>query len=146
MYAAQQGSTDIVRILLEHGADVNTKSSRGELHAIILTISIHPSIYLYTFICVYNFYTWTLNNKIYFKSNISGMTSLMSAAINYEGNTDTVRILLEHGADINAKDEDGELHTISQHLFIHLSVYIYHCVYKSYKCTVNNKICIINSI
>ena len=57
MYAAQQGSTDIVRILLEHGADVNTKSSRGESHTIILTISIHPSIYLYTFICVYNFYT-----------------------------------------------------------------------------------------
>ena len=60
MYAAQHGSTDKVRILLEHGADVNTKSSRGELHftvTIILTISIHPSIYLYTFICVYNFYT-----------------------------------------------------------------------------------------
>ena len=75
----------------------------------------------------------------------------MSAAIDYNhlhhgGNTDTVRILLEHGADINAKDEDGELHTISQYLFIHLSVYIYLCVYNSYKCTLNNKICIINSI
>ena len=57
MKAAEYDNTDTVRILLEHGADVNTKNNWGELHTIILTISIHPSINLYTFICVYNFYT-----------------------------------------------------------------------------------------
>ena len=34
-----------------------------------------------------------------------GKTSLMYAAEN--GNTDTVKILLEHGADINTKDNSG---------------------------------------
>ena len=34
-----------------------------------------------------------------------GKTSLMSGAEN--GRTDTVKILLEHGADINTKDNSG---------------------------------------
>ena len=34
------------------------------------------------------------------------MTSLMKAA-EYD-NTDTVRILLEHGADVNTKDNNGK--------------------------------------
>ena len=34
-----------------------------------------------------------------------GKTSLMYAAEN--GNTDTVKILLEHGADVNTKDNSG---------------------------------------
>ena len=34
-----------------------------------------------------------------------GRTSLMYAAEN--GNTDTVKILLEHGAEVNTKDKDG---------------------------------------
>ena len=43
------------------------------------------------------------------------------------GNIDTVRIILEHGADINAKNEHGKLHTITL-LFLYL--YLYMCVYK----------------
>ena len=35
-----------------------------------------------------------------------GRTSLM-----LNGKTDAMRILLEHGADVNAKDEQGKLHT-----------------------------------
>ena len=34
-----------------------------------------------------------------------GRTSLMHAA--YHGNRETVRILLDHGADINHKDDEG---------------------------------------
>ncbi len=32
MYAARYGYTDIVKILLEHGADVNNKDVYGKLH------------------------------------------------------------------------------------------------------------------
>ena len=47
MLAAQNGFIDVVRILLEHGADVNTKDEIGELHSIIVTISsILSSIYI----------------------------------------------------------------------------------------------------
>ena len=41
--------------------------------------------------------------------SISGYTSLMKAA--EMGYIDTVRILLEHGANIKAKNEQGNLHT-----------------------------------
>ena len=49
--------TETVRILLEHGADVNNKGFEGELHYIIVKLSYilynHPSIQLYTFISLY---------------------------------------------------------------------------------------------
>ena len=50
-----------------------------------------------------------------------GKTSLMKAAM--RGRTETVKILLEHGADINTKDKDGKLHTIIVTIFIYPSVY-----------------------
>ena len=53
MRAAEQGNTDIVRILLEYGADINTKSDSGELHTIIVTISISPSVHLYKIIYIH---------------------------------------------------------------------------------------------
>ena len=102
-----------VKILLEHGADVNAKDEQGKLHTIIVTISIHPSIYLDTFICDYNSYNSILNNKLYIIDPICinlGETSLMKAA--QMGYIESVRILLEHGADVNSKDESGKLYTI----------------------------------
>ena len=33
--ARLRGYTDIVRILLEHGADINTKDKNGKLHKLI---------------------------------------------------------------------------------------------------------------
>ena len=67
MRAAEQGCTDIVRILLEHGADINTKSDLGELHTITLSqyLPLHPSIYiqLFIYICVYlNSYNYCCNS------------------------------------------------------------------------------------
>ena len=69
MEAAMWGKSDTVKILLEHGAEVNTKDKYGKLHTIIVTIfiypsvytqilllyykDIHPSVYLFTFISVY---------------------------------------------------------------------------------------------
>ena len=54
MLAAMRGRTETVKILLEHGAAVNTKDKDGKLHTIIVTISIHLSVYI--FICVYSSY------------------------------------------------------------------------------------------
>ena len=42
--------------------------------------------------------------------SISGYTSLMKAA--QMGDIESVRILLEHGANVKDKDEQGKLHTI----------------------------------
>ena len=55
MRAAERSRTDIVRILIEHGADINTKSDVGELHTITLSkyLSLHPSIYIQLFIYIY---------------------------------------------------------------------------------------------
>ena len=51
MMASDNGITDTVGILLEHGADINAKDEQGKLHTIIVkihtyieTISIHTSI------------------------------------------------------------------------------------------------------
>ena len=121
MYAAQKGYPDTVRILLEHGAEIC-----GEWHTIIFSISINPSIYLYTFICVYNSYNCTLNNKLYVIDQICinlGHTSLIMAA--KVGSTKTVRILLEHGADVNSKDENGELNTIIFTISIYPSIHLF---------------------
>ena len=47
-----------------------------------------------------------------------------------------LKILLEHGADVNAKDESGKLHTV----IVTISKYIYLCVSKDQKCTFNTEI------
>ena len=36
MYAAGYGRTDVVKILLENGADINAKDNYGQLHNIII--------------------------------------------------------------------------------------------------------------
>ena len=41
MYAAKSGNTDKVRILLEHGADINTKDNNGKLYKFISVYMIH---------------------------------------------------------------------------------------------------------
>ena len=54
MLAAKRGITDTVRILLEHGADVNTEDKSGMLYTIIKNHchNVYSSIHLYTFISV----------------------------------------------------------------------------------------------
>ena len=44
------------------------------------------------------------------------------------GNIDTVRIILENGANINAKNEHGKLHTITVTISICSCISIYICV------------------
>ena len=50
MYAAWDGYTEIVKILLEHGAHVNTKDYEGQLPIII---SIYLSLYLFIYLHVF---------------------------------------------------------------------------------------------
>ena len=40
MYAAENGNTDIVKILLEHGADTNFKNNNGKFHNISILFSL----------------------------------------------------------------------------------------------------------
>ena len=58
-----------------------------------------------------------------------GKTSLMYAA--ESGNNNTVKILIENKADVNAKDKDGQLYNIiTLYLFIvSLPYSIYHYAY-----------------
>ena len=52
----------------------------------------------------------------------------MKAADGYHDIEDTfakVKILLEHGADVNTKNELGKLNTINFTIFIYTSIYIY---------------------
>ncbi len=50
MWAVESGNIDTVRILLEHGADINTKNEHGKFHTSIVTISIYPFIYIFIYI------------------------------------------------------------------------------------------------
>ena len=57
------------------------------------------------FVSLMFFYIFNLNDRMFNLFLYLGKTSLMVAAEN--GNTDTVKMIIEHGADINTKDNDG---------------------------------------
>ena len=103
MLAASNGRTDIVRLLLEHGADVNHVDNVSaacvrvnELNAHFIVCSIHfftccmPA-------CVSRTCTYILHAPRVVRQY--GRTALMLPA--RWGRTDIVRLLLEHGADVN---------------------------------------------
>ena len=51
--AAKNGNTDVVKILLEHGADISAKDNNGTLvvytpNFLFIYICMYPSIYLFT--------------------------------------------------------------------------------------------------
>ena len=54
MWAVESGNIATVRILLEHGADINTKNEHGKFHSSIVTISIYPSICISIYIYLYS--------------------------------------------------------------------------------------------
>jgi len=92
-YAALYGNAESVRILLERGADVKARNKSDAT----------PLIY-----AAYNFDKTRLlvekGSDINAKSTI-GMTPLL-VAVSVHGNTETVRYLLEKGADIKALTRD----------------------------------------
>ncbi|KAJ7759531.1 ankyrin repeat-containing domain protein [Mycena metata] len=95
--ASQNGHLDVVKFLIEHGADVNAENEDG-----------CTSLYLAS----RNGRLEVVKFLIEHGANINasdndGYTSLSIASAN--GHLDVVKFLIEHGADINAKDQDGHL-------------------------------------
>lgn len=96
--AAWNGYAEIAKLLLEHGADVNAKDKYGWT----------PLLYAAASPCD-NKETISLLLACGANPNVvdrEGRTPLREKAI--WGHTDIVRLLLEHGADANAKNNKGE--------------------------------------
>lgn len=93
--AVESGSLDIVRLLVEHGADINYKDKAGA------TILIHASMFGSKSVLEYLLQKGADVNA----RDSEGKTALITAA--GSGYTDNVKILLKYHADKNIKDNSG---------------------------------------
>lgn len=101
MLASENGNTDIVRILLEEGANINAKHEEGGTALIFAAAEGHAGTVL------------ALLNKgaTVHAINNDGFTALNAAAgvgLTGEERIDIVQLLLDNGAEVNAKDDFGE--------------------------------------
>ncbi|MHB9148025.1 MAG: ankyrin repeat domain-containing protein [Candidatus Amoebophilus sp.] len=87
--AVRKGYVEIVRLLLEYGVDVNTKSS----------ISQRPKTPLY--IAAGKGHVEIVKLLLKHGANINDMNQVPLYAAAKKGHTEIVRLLLEHGADVN---------------------------------------------
>jgi hypothetical protein len=102
--AVEDGFIDIARWLLDHGADaVSQEDDRWDL---IRTAAARGSLEVVRFL---------LGRGVRFNENSEGRTPLHVASS--FGYVEIVRLLLQHGADISAQDEDSStpLHLASSH-------------------------------
>ena len=94
--AAQKGYPEMVKMLLEHGADIEVQDKDGLTALFSAAYEGHTSVV-----------QLLLNNGADFTArNQYGMTALLWAAWN--GYLDTLQVLLDHGEDVDVKDDDGE--------------------------------------
>lgn len=96
--SCSQGYSDIVRMLLEHGADPNISLNDGTTPLMIACQKNHQG-------CIYH-----LLNNIDIKIDINairntGVTALMIAAMN--GHLTISEMLISHGANVNLKSQNG---------------------------------------
>jgi len=116
MTAARAGSLESVKLLLEHGAEINAKESwRGQTALMWATAENHPAVVqvLVDHGADVNAKSATFDFRdlkvkpgdvpMHFPRG--GFTALLFAARG--GFTDSAKILLEHGADVNIADPDG---------------------------------------
>ena len=114
--AATKNTDDILRLLLAHGADINAKSTEegltalhgaainGETETLLTLLEYGADVEMRSgepgaLVDVKNyFYGWRINAKI------GGTTPIQHAlGRNFLGKTDKIKLLREHGADINAE-------------------------------------------
>ena len=96
MHASSQGHTDIVKLLLANGADIETADENGYTALMMASLPGHTET---VEILLANGVNIEAADKF-------GETALMDAS--YQGHTDTVEFLLANGADIEAADNKGD--------------------------------------
>ena len=95
MLAARWGKTEVVKLLLDRGADIETKDNNGQTALMLATQSGNTEIV-----------ELLLDRDANIEAkNYHGNTALMLAA--GRGNTEIVKLLLDRGADIEAKEYNG---------------------------------------
>ena len=91
------GNVDIIKLLLQHNADVNSKTDYGET-ALILSAS-RGQKDVVKLLLEYNADITASDN--------GGYTALIGAARSWSGDKSTVEHLLQYGADVNHKSTNG---------------------------------------
>lgn len=91
MEAASAGFVDIVRLLLAHGADVNAQSATGSKSNLKKILLVAHLVILQLTRC--------------YSKNVLGNTPLMYACAG--GHVQTVRVLLDAGANVEDHNENG---------------------------------------
>ena len=93
--AAQKGDIDIVRILLDNGANINFKDNYGDTALMWASIEGHTDIVQLLL---------DMGANLYLQNN-HGTTAILLASSN--GNTDVVELLLDRGANPNIQNNNG---------------------------------------
>jgi ankyrin repeat protein len=102
-FAAHFGKKEVVKLLLENGADVNA-ISHSQVSYIPSNTALHAAIAGERSLEVIQLLLAHRANTTIMDSN--GHTSLHVAAF-HMNSTQIVGLLLKHGADVNAKSDDG---------------------------------------
>jgi ankyrin repeat protein len=95
--AAEKGHNDVVKLLLEHKAEVDAKTESGETPLYLAAEKGHKDVAELLL---------SHGADVNAKDKNFGRTPLHEAAV--FGHKDVVELLLAHGADINAKNKNGE--------------------------------------
>ncbi len=105
MNAALYGHLEVVKLLMKNGADVNAAYERGNaLHWAALTDRRDVADFLLRRGINVN----VTGNRLHSFRTDAGYTPLMYAAMTERDDPDLVKVLIEHGADVNAKSAKGE--------------------------------------
>ena len=94
MMAAQNNNCDMIQLLIQYGADINTAKSAGKTALMIATANGH----IQAAQCLLRSTTIAINQQ-----NYDGQTALMLAA--ESNNCHLIQLLIKYGADVNKYDE-----------------------------------------
>lgn len=97
-WAVQEGHWDIIQLLLSYGADINAMDEHGQ-----------TSLYQAAADGNRELVEYLLDNGADIDLSGDGMTPLIIASCYFDSNQlETVKLLVERGADIHAKDNEGQ--------------------------------------